>query len=140
MIDVLDAETLKCVQTLDTKGHGVFSSFTDSETNKVYLGCFGGHLFSVDLQSMSMINELYAVGGVKPNKACSNGNGHLKLTQGIYDITLLPFKPKVLMCVQHFGFIDFVAVESPMTVPAKRNDWLHAMEDSRVQLQTNTIF
>lgn len=99
IIDVLESSSLKLVQNLDTKGHGVFSSYTDTESGRCYLGCFGGHLFSVDLKSMQMVNELYTAGGVKHNQTARQGNGHLKLTQGIYDICLLPFKPKVLMCV-----------------------------------------
>jgi len=80
LIDVLDSRTLKQVQTLDTKGHGVFSSLTDSEAGKCYLGCFGGHLFTVDLQSMQMVNEMYTTGGVKHSQMTDRGNGHLKLT------------------------------------------------------------
>ena len=80
MIDVLDCHSLKLVQTLDTKQHGVFSSFTDLESNKCYLGCFGGHLFSVDLTSMQIVNELYTLFGTKHNPQPRSGNGHLKLS------------------------------------------------------------
>ena len=58
----------------------MFSSLTDLESGKCYLGCFGGHLFSVDLSSMQMVNEIYSAGGVKFNDSDSKGNGHLKLT------------------------------------------------------------
>ena len=77
---MLAIDSLKLIQTLDTKGHGVFSSFTDYDSCKCYLGCFGGHLFTVDLASMQMVNELYLAGGVKYNESADKGQGHLKLS------------------------------------------------------------
>lgn len=43
------------------------------------------------------------------------------------------------MCVQHFGFIEFVQVQS-LATNQKRDDWLQVIDDSKVQLQTNSIF
>jgi hypothetical protein len=42
------------------------------------------------------------------------------------------------MCVQHFGFIDFISVEAKPS--HKRDDWMQVVAESRLQLQTNTIF
>lgn len=73
LLDVIDARSLKYVQTLDTKGFGIFSSITDPETNTAYLGSYEGHFFTVDLTSMRTLDS-----------------GYLKLRNGIYDMCILP--------------------------------------------------
>lgn len=111
MIDVVNAHSLTYMSSLDTKNCGVFSSITNHATNQAYLGCYDGHLFVVDLLSMSMVDQ-----------------GYKKLKQGIYDMAILPDDSNTIISCQHFGFIEFV---SP-------ND--NCILGGGVQLPTNSIY
>ena len=73
LLDLVDSRTLKYVQSIDTKGYGIFSSITDPNTKMAYLGSYEGHFFIVDLTEMRTVDD-----------------GYIKLRQGIYDMCILP--------------------------------------------------
>jgi len=96
MLDVLEIGTLKYVKTLDTKGCGVFSSISHLETQRAYTGCYEGNIFTIDLENLSILKD----------------GGTSKLKQGIYDMVILPNSDRILVCAQHFGYLEFVSTEN----------------------------
>ena len=93
MLDVIGTKDLQYIKSIETEGHGVFSAWADNLNQRAYVGCHDGHMYTVDLTTLELVAK----------------EGYTKLRQGIYDIVQLPQHPQILMCVQHFGFVDFVS-------------------------------
>jgi hypothetical protein len=74
LLDLIDSRTMRYVQSIDTKGYGIFSSITDLTAKKAYLGSYDGHFFIIDLDKM----------------CTAETGGYIKLRQGIYDMCILP--------------------------------------------------
>ena len=122
-MDVVNVDDLSYIKTIDTSGCGVFSALQGigQQKNYAYVGCYEGHLYAIELESLAPLRRSL---------------GHIRLTQGIYGLTMLPNVPEpTLMCAQHFGYVDFVSVFDSET----RINRLKLLEGG-VQLTTNSIF
>lgn len=99
-MDVVSIEDLSYIKSIDTSGCGVFSALQGND-GYAYVGCYEGHLYTIDLETMATQKGL---------------QGHIRLKQGIYGLQMLPnCAEPTLMCAQHFGYLDFVSLVDPET-------------------------